>query len=134
MNGNGYNNNPFDDGNDYLFKTVNPNGRRKTYGWSVASLVCGIISVLCCSLGYGAIVFGVLAIIFSSISRKNLGYFDTMAVAGLVLGIMGFILGIAIIAAVYLVDEEFLEEYRQYLEEYIKEMEGTKGSSNTPDI
>ena len=35
MNGN----NPFDDGSDYLFKMVTPNGRRKTYGWSLASMI-----------------------------------------------------------------------------------------------
>ena len=133
-NGNGYNNNPFANEDDYLFRTVNPNGRRKTYGWSVASLVCGIISVICCSLGYGSIILGVLAIVFSVISRKNLGYFDSMAIAGLVLGIMGFILGIAIIIAVNMVDEEFLEQYRQYLEEYLNEMEGTSGPSDKPDL
>ncbi len=131
MNGNGYNNNPFEKGDDYLFRTVNPNGRRKTYGWSVASLVCGILSVICCCVGYGAVVLGVLAIVFSIISRKNLGYFDGMAIAGLVLGIIGFFLGIAIIVSTYLIDEEFMEEYTKYLEEYMKEMEGSSGK---PDL
>ena len=131
MNGNGYNQNPFENGDDYLFRTVNPNGRRKTYGWSVASLVCGIISVVCCCIGYGAVVLGILAVVFSILSRKNLGYFDGMAIAGLVLGIVGFILGAAILLSTYFIDEEFLEEYQKYLEQYLEEMEGASGK---PDL
>lgn len=131
MNGNGYNQNPFENGDDYLFRTVNPNGRRKTYGWSVASLVCGIISVVCCCIGYGAVVLGILAVVFSILSRKNLGYFDGMAIAGLVLGIVGFILGVAILLSTYFIDEEFLEEYQKYLEQYLEEMEGASGK---PDL
>ena len=123
MNGN----NPFDDGNDYLFKMVTPNGRRKTYGWSLASMISGILSVICCCTGYAGIVFGVLAIVFSVISRKNLGYFDGMAVAGLVLGIIGFVLGIAVIVATYTLDEEFFNEYSKYLEDYMKELEDASG-------
>lgn len=130
MNGKGYNNqNPFED--NYLFNTVNPNGRRKTYSWSVSSLICGIISVVCCCIGYGAVVLGILAIVFSIISRKNLGYFDGMAVAGLVLGIMGFILGGAILVSTYIIDEEFIEEYTRYLEQYMEELEGASGK---PDL
>lgn len=131
MNGNGYNQNPFENGDDYLFRNVNPNGRRKTYGWSVASLVCGIISVVCCCIGYGAVVLGILAVVFSILSRKNLGYFDGMAIAGLVLGIVGFILGAAILLSTYFIDEEFLEEYQKYLEQYLEEMEGASGK---PDL
>lgn len=118
MNGNGFDNNPFDNNNDdYLFQMVTGRGRRKTYGWSLAAMICGIISVLCC-FGYTGLIFGVLAIVFSVISRKNLGYFDGMSIAGLVLGIIGLVLGIAIIIAVNTVDEELLKEY---LEEYLKE-------------
>lgn len=123
MNGN----NPFDDGSDYLFKMVTPNGRRKTYGWSLASMISGILSVICCCTGYAGIVFGVLAIIFAVISRRNLGYFDGMSVAGLVLGIIGFVLGIAVIVATYTLDDEFFEEYNKYLEDYLKEMEDAGG-------
>lgn len=129
MNGNEFNNNPFEEGNDYLFKMVTNNGRRKTYGWSVAAMVSGIISVICCCTGYAGVIFGVAAIIFAIISRKNLGYFDGMAVAGLVLGIIGFVLGIALIIATYTIDEQFLKEY---LEEYLKEYQ-EQFPETTPD-
>ena len=120
MNGNGFDNNPFEENNDdYLFKMVTNNGRRKTYGWSVAAMVSGIISVICCCTGYAGVVFGVLAIVFAIISRKNLGYFDGMAISGLVLGIIGFFLGVALIIASYTIDDEFIKEY---LEDYLEQL------------
>ena len=128
MNTNGYDNNPFEnEENDYLFKMVTNNGRRKTYGWSVASMVSGIISVICCCTGYTGLIFGLLAIVFAVISRKNLGYFDGMAISGLVLGIIGFMLGIALIIFAYTVDEEYL---RKVLEEYLAELESELPSEN----
>ena len=134
MNNNGYNNNPFDEDNeDYLFKMVTNKGRRKTYGWSVASMVCGIISVICCCTGYAGVVLGALAIVFAVISRKNLGYFDGMAVAGLVLGIIGFVFGIALIVAAYTMDEEYLDKFlEEYLEEYEKRFPSS--GSGDPDL
>lgn len=120
MNGNDYN--PFEEhGEDYLFQTVTGRGRRKTYSWSLAAMICGIISVICCT-GYVGIVLGALAIIFAIVSRKNLGYFDSMAIAGLVLGIIGFILGVAVIIAIYTMDEAQLEDYlNKLLEQYSAE-------------
>ena len=121
MNENGYDNNPFEnDENDYLFKIVTNNGRRKTYGWSVASMVSGILSVICCCTGWTGLFFGIISIIFAIISRKNLGYFDGMAVSGLVLGIIGLVLGVALIVFAYTIDEEYLEKL---LEEYMAEFE-----------
>lgn len=132
MNGNEFNNNPFEEDNeDYLFKMVTNNGRRKTYGWSVASMVCGILSVICCCLGYAGLVLGVLAIVFAVISRKNLGYFDGMAIAGLVLGIIGLVLGVALIVASYAIDPAIYEEYlEEFWAEYEKNFpqEGSSGS------
>ena len=130
MNGNGFDNNPFDDGSDYLFQIVTNNGRRKTYSWSLAAMVSGIISVVCCFTGYAGLIFGVLAIVFAIISRKNLGYFDGMATSGLVLGIIGFVLGLALIIASYTMDEELKKYIEEYLEEYEKTLPDTdsKGS------
>jgi len=120
MNGNDYN--PFEEhGEDYLFQTVTGRGRRKTYSWSLAAMICGIIAVICCT-GYVGIVLGALAIIFAIVSRKNLGYFDSMAIAGLVLGIIGFVLGLAVIITIYTMDEAQLEDYlNKLLEQYSAE-------------
>ncbi len=128
MNENGYENNPFEDENDYLFAMVTRNGRRKTYGWSVASMISGVLSVICCCTGYSGIVLGLLAIVFAIISRRNLGYFDGMSISGLALGIIGFILGLALVIAMYTMDEEV---FRQYIEEFLKEYENSLDPDNS---
>ena len=101
---------------DYAFQTLMRNGRPKTKGWSVASMVIGIISVVCCCGGWCGIFLGVGAVILSIISRKTLGYFDGMSVAGIVLGVFGFVLGIALIIGINMIPEEFWEEYYKELE------------------
>ena len=118
---NGYNGNGNNDNNgrgdeDYAFRTVMNNGRRKTLGWSVASLVLGILSVVCCCLGYAGALFAVGAIVFAIVARRTLGYFDGLAIAGLVLGIFGAVFSISAIISTMLIPPEFWEEYYQEFE------------------
>ena len=101
---------------EYAFQTLTRNGRPKTLGWSVASMVVGIVSVVCCCFGWSGIVLGIGAVLLSIVSRKTLGYFDGMSIAGLVLGIFGLVFGIAMIAGTYMIPEEFWEEYYKELE------------------
>ena len=61
---------------DYAFQTLNRHGKPKTLGWSVASLVMGIVSLFTCLFGWASIIFGLLAIVFAIISRFSLGYFE----------------------------------------------------------
>ena len=123
MNGwnNGYDNNQNSNSSyneeEYAFQTVMRNGRPKTVAWSVASLIAGIVSVVCCSLGWTGIVLGALAIVFAILSRRMLGYFDGMSIAGLILGIFGFVFGIAIIIAINSLPPEFWEEYMKQFED-----------------
>ena len=130
MKDNGYN--PFEEhGEDYLFQTVTGRGRRKTYSWSLVSLICGIISVICCS-GYAGIILGALAIVFAIVSRRNLGYFDSMAIGGLVLGIIGFVLGIAVLIAIYSMSEAELEQFiEKFFADYYSE---TPDGAGNPDV
>jgi hypothetical protein len=99
------------DGQDYAFQTLMRNGRPKTKGWSVASMVLGIISVICCCGGWCSIILGIGAIILAIVSRKSLGYFDGMSVAGIVLGIFGFVLGITLIIGIAMLPDEFWDEF-----------------------
>lgn len=64
----------------------------RTYG--TASMVLGIISVVCCCLGPIGLVLSILAIVFSVVDYRRQKRFTGMAIAGLVLGIVGIILGI----------------------------------------
>jgi hypothetical protein len=123
---NGNNNNAsggFDNENNYSYQTVRNFGKPKTMGWSVVSLVTGILSVICCCLGFTGIFFGAAAIISAIVSRKMLGYFDGLSIAGLVLGIFGAVFGAAILISVTALGDEFWDAYmeefwRQYNEMY----------------
>lgn len=93
-------------------------GKKATKAWSIAALVLSIISLLCCCFDWLALGLGVLAIIFSVVSRKSLGYFDGMAVAALVVGIIGSVFGLtSIVMTPIIVNSEF---YKQLLEELSK--------------
>lgn len=124
-NGNSGGYNPFSDsgngggGNSGGYNSFSNFTKPKTRGWSVVSLVVGIISVLCCCLGWAGLVFGAVAVIASIISRRSLGYFDGLAIAGLVLGIFGIVFGGAILITSY-TQADF---WNEFWEEYFKEFE-----------
>ena len=106
----------FSDDAEYAYRTVMRNGRRKTMGWSVAALISGVLAILCCCLGYTGIVFGAVAVALSIFSRKKLGYFDGMAIAGLILGIFGFVFGVAMLVMTYTLPEEVKNEIYKELQ------------------
>ena len=76
-----------------LFGGVNPEGATRTDGMSIAAMVCGI---LCFAVPYVGIILAILAIIFGGIGlRRTKSNPDLkgkgMAIAGLVLGIVGLL-------------------------------------------
>ena len=68
---------------------MTPGGTDKN-GMAVASLVLGIIAVCCCCVSGLSLVLGILAIVFSILSRKNPAK-SGLGTAGLVLGIISII-------------------------------------------
>ena len=84
-------------------------------------MVTGILSVLCCCLGWTGLVFGAAAVILSIVARRSLGYFDGMSIAGLVMGIFGFVFGAAMVYMVYF-NEAFWAEYEKYFWEQYNQM------------
>ena len=94
----------------------------KSRAWSVASLILSIISVLCCCSPIVAITAGVVALACSIVSRKTLGYFDGLSIAGLIVAIFGIVFGICGIAAEYMIqnDPELKKWYESLLEEIKK--------------
>ena len=90
--------------------------KRKTVGFSIASMVLGILSVICCCLTWAGLIMGIAAIVFAVISRKSLGYFDGMTIAGLILGIFGTVFGIAVIVISYAL-QDIMNELLRELEE-----------------
>ena len=113
----------FSDDAEYAYRTVMRNGRRKTMGWSMAALIAGVLAIMCCFLGYTGIVFGAVAVTLSIVSRKKLGYFDGMSIAGLILGIFGFVFGVAILVMTFTLPEEVKNELYKELENALKATE-----------
>lgn len=103
---------------EYAFQMVTKNGKPKTKGWAVASMVMGIISVVCCCFGWSGIFLGAGAIIVAIVSRRNLGYFDGMTIAGLILGIFGFVFGTTMVIYTLTLPPEFWDEYFRELENF----------------
>ena len=77
----------------YAFKNVikkNPNKRT----WSVVSIVLACLSLVSVILSPLSIILGILAIGAAILSRVNLGYFDKLSLAGLIVAIFGVVFSI----------------------------------------
>lgn len=81
---------------NYAFESLGDLSKPKTRAFSIASLVLGILSLVCCCGGFVSFALGVLAIVFAIVARRHLGYFDGMSIAGMTCGIVGAVLGLLI--------------------------------------
>ena len=115
------NNGPFE-GEEYLYKKVMLD-KRTSRAWSVASITLSVVSLLCCCLvDWLGILLSALAILFAIISRKNIGYFDGLSLAGLIVGIFGVVFGIAsIIMGQLMVNSEYFKEFLKEYEDLLNE-------------
>ena len=107
---------------EYSYKVM-MDGLQKSRAWSVAAIAVAIVSVVCCCLPWFGLVSGILAVVFSVVSRKTIGYFDNLAIAGLIVGIFGIVFGVSNMVLNYLIENteflsEFLAEYEALLEQY----------------
>jgi hypothetical protein len=102
------------EGEDFLYKTV-MDGKEKSRVWSVASIAIAAASLLCCVFPYPAILLGALAIVFALFSRRNIGYFDGLAIFGLIIGIAGIVFGAGGLLLSYVTEGS--DWYRQLLEQ-----------------
>ena len=112
--------------NEYAFKNV-MDGLHTSKIFSVASFAVALCSVLCCCLPWFGLVTGILSVVFAVVSRKTIGYFDGLAVAGLIIGIFGIVFGVSNMILDYLINNtdylnEFLAEYEKMLEQYMVEV------------
>ena len=98
----------------YLYKTV-MDGKEKSRVFSVASIAMAAASLFCCVFPYPAILLGALAIVFALFSRRNIGYFDGLALVGLIIGIAGIVFGACGFALSYIAEGS--EWYKQFLEQ-----------------
>jgi hypothetical protein len=92
------------------YVAVEPTKDRK--GFAVASLVLGIVSLPCVCLAWVSVLPGLLAVIFGALGIKSSR--RGMAIAGLIIGALGIIAGIAltIFALSYL--QELMQDPTRY--------------------
>jgi hypothetical protein len=87
---------------EYAYKNVitkNSNTRL----FSVISVAFAILSVIFSLVPWVGFILGFISVVFSVISRKQLGYFEGLALVGLIVGIFGFVFSFAgiILSAVF---------------------------------
>ena len=87
----------------YFLETEGPEGADEYYElpagaptmlWSILSLLCSLLSIGLCFLYYVSLPIALLAVLFSVVSRKKLGFFDKKSVFGLIVGIFGIVFGL----------------------------------------
>lgn len=106
--------------------------KSRSRGFAIASLVLGILSLVCCCISYAGLVMATLAIIFAIVSRKKMGYFDSLAIAGLIVGIIGVIFGaFSILVDVIMSSEEFWIEFEKMYPEIYEQMQEAEGAGGT---
>ncbi|MEU3721972.1 DUF4190 domain-containing protein [Streptomyces sp. NPDC031705] len=78
-------------------------------GFGVASLVLGIISVMACATMIGPIALGIAAVVFGALGRGKAARGEAtnggVALAGLILGAVGIVLGIGMTLLVFVLPE-----------------------------
>lgn len=87
-------NNEVGEEKEYAFKAVMPKKEnRRTL--SIISLIIAVLSLVFLFIPWLALVLSLASITVGSISRRNLGYFDHCTLAGLIIGIFGFVFSIS---------------------------------------
>jgi uncharacterized membrane protein len=92
--------------------------------WATITLVCGILSILSCCSIIGSIIFGLAAFIFGWIemNRESSGQAPEsgkqITYIGIILGIIGFFIGIAGVLALIFATDNFQEMFDSIIEEF----------------
>ena len=121
MDNNGYNNgynNYGNQGGNYGYNGYNnmPPQPGPGSGFAITSLVCGILSILCCYCTLGVTVIpAIMAIIFGIVAQKK-GQSKGLSIAGIITGVIGLLLSLGmIIYIVFVGGITFLESFSQYM-------------------
>ncbi len=123
----------------FTYGTPTQSQKKKTPGFALASMLCGIGGIactcLCCCFYFVAPVLLVLAVVFAFIAKKkNEGKMPSMAIAGLILAVVTLILFLVIlILDIYLsnnmdvISNAFEEATGMSLEDLFASIDGTDG-------
>lgn len=105
-----------------VFTMENEKNTNNTF--SILSLVMGIISiVLACCCPYVPLITGILAVVFAFLSKRENEYMDGLSKAGLICGICGFVLSIAVIVFSFVFTFTNYDSIMPYYEEILSDVE-----------
>lgn len=79
---------------NYVYKKVIKNKQNRRT-WSVASIILAVLSVVLVYFSYVSLCLGLASVGCAFMSRKNLGYFDKISLAGMIIAIFGVVFSIA---------------------------------------
>lgn len=68
-----------------------PASTNQSKGFAIASMVCGILSILCCCSGWLGVILSIVAIVFGVLTIKNEYGGRSMAIAGIITGGIGIL-------------------------------------------
>ncbi len=95
---------------NYVYKNVIEDSKNSRI-WSAVSVGIGALSIILCFIPIVGIIFGFASVAFSVISRRMIGYFENLAIGGLIVGIFGTVFGIAYAVFDFLLkNTDFLSE------------------------
>lgn len=81
------------------YSSVNSNAPVKNKpGFAIASMVCGIVSILCCCTGYFGLLLSIVAVVLGIVALVKKYDGKGMAIAGIICGSIGLIIVLILIA------------------------------------
>lgn len=112
---------------DYSDNGYSEAANKVSMGFAIASLVCGIISVICCCVCGLTSVLGICGIVFGAISLRKEGRGKGLAIGGIVTGSIGVLLAlVSLIMSLgagllpnYTEMLENPEQFEEYIEDYV---------------
>lgn len=130
-NSNGVNQNTgdFNGANSYQSNPYGMNGQKPSKstfspsGFSIASLVLGILSIVCCCAWYISGIFGILGLVFSIIVLVKKKPGKGMAIAGLICSAIGIIMAVILLIMVFVVGTSMTADDYSKIIDQINSME-----------
>ncbi len=102
----------------YNNQTPTENGNHYD-AFSIAAIVCGIISIITCCTGFLSIIAGSLGILFAVLTRRTGRPMSSMSIVGICSSCIGLILGIVMIIYALVITAEQSPEYYEQIYEQI---------------
>lgn len=129
--GNGYQENPYNTGNGNIgngswnnagYQDINRQGSSKSTfspsGFAIASLVLGILSLVCCCFWYVSGIFAVIGLVFSIIVLVKHKPGKGLAIAGLICSAIGLIIAVIMgIMIIYIGANMSVDDYKKIIDQ-----------------